>query len=79
MKTFLSKSTGIYELYIAGIKFEIRSNNDNTNDGFNKYQCKSVHLPLIDDPIYLFDGYGYIDCIESWKRFKMIDYIILNN
>ena len=79
LETYLSKNKQPLEIYIAGIKHEIRLPDHNELDNFNFQKCKKIDSIHQLGTVYLHEEYGYVANGYMWYRFKFIDLLLLSN
>jgi hypothetical protein len=84
LKTFLSESNEILDVYIGGIKHQTRTPHDNDIDGFHFVECEQLDFIHTLGTVYLFRDkqnilWGYTCAGYTWYRFSFNELILLAN
>lgn len=78
--TFLSPEIlGNTTRFIEGIRHDVRTHEDNEEDGFEFNKCKHVNFIHPMGSVYLFEDWGYVANGYDWLRFKMVDLKVISN
>lgn len=79
ISTFLSNGKGKMEVYLSGLKHEIRNHQNNLDDGFIFQSCKKINFIHQLGTVYRHNNYGYVCAGYFWYRFSFNDLLILSN
>lgn len=77
--TFLSQNTRYCEMYIFGIKHQLRTIEENQEDGFYFDECQIMDLEFYPIDVYSFNEWCYVCDGFQWMRFLYSDLIKMSN
>jgi hypothetical protein len=79
ISTFLSDGKDLMVVLVAGLRNEIRTCENNREDGFVFQNCRKVNFMHPLGTIYLHKQFGYVCAGGFWYRFIYDELVILSN